>query len=552
MPARQRIAPWKKRTLIVAFAALTIGSAVTATSSAGDPDRPLVPTTSGPVVGERAGAVERYQGIPYAAPPTGDLRWASPREPRPWTSPREAAQPGPACPQLGNEGPLAGTSEDCLSLNVTTPRARPGAGKPVMVWLHGGSNTGGTSSQTDPARMADRGDVVVVTVNYRLGMLGFFSHPGLEGSGTFALQDQQAALRWVQRNAVFFGGDPGKVTLFGESAGGIDTCAQLTSPAARGLFGKVILQSGSCSTEIAAYHDGSQVVLDRGDFWSPVEQMRKVGGEVAAERGCATEDPVDCLRGQPADELVGAYDQVFGIASGTPTLPMPPDEALAEGRFHRVPVLSGTTRDESRLVTDVIGATSGPITQERLDEVIDRTFGEHAGRVRETYPVAEHGNDPRLAFAAMDTDRTFACTQLASGRALARHVPTYGYEFADRGAPTYSPFLTDLPAGAAHASELAYLFDLELGPWGPGFQQVELTGQQRALGDTMIDAWTTFAGTGRLDWAPLRPDSATAPVRSFAPEAEANAPMDAWAAHHCDLWSGLPGGAGQPGAHSVR
>ena len=187
--------------------------------------------------------VREYLGVPFAAPPVGSLRWAPPQPPAPWSGTHDATHPAKMCAQ----GTVA--NEDCLYLNITVPRG-PGkrSPKPVMVWVHGGGLSVGAGSTYDPRRMATEGDVIVVTIDFRLNVFGFFAYEGLAGSGTFGFQDQQAALRWVERNIAAFGGDPHNVTLFGESGGGVGTCAQLTSPAAVGLFDKVIMQSGGCST----------------------------------------------------------------------------------------------------------------------------------------------------------------------------------------------------------------------------------------------------------------------------------------------------------------
>lgn len=544
--------------------------------------RPVTLTTAGPVRGVRAGPVDRYRGIPYAAPPVGDARWRAPRPPDGWLLPRDASTSGSPCPQLAEGKPLPTSDEDCLYLEVTTPRptratdaagttgtrSSATAGKPVMVWLHGGGNTLGSGSEFDPTRMATSGDVVVVTLNYRLGALGFFGYDGLPGSGSFGLLDQQAALRWVRRNAVFFGGDPSNVTLFGESAGGIDSCAHLTSPTARGLFDKVILQSGSCATRIPTSPVDGRVRIGHDDFWTPVREVRRRGREVADELGCSADgssaapderrrDTLACLRALPVEKLL-PYEFAFGLATATATLPENPHTAVASGEFHRVPVLSGYTRDESRYTTMLVEYATGPITRNRYDALLEQAFGAEADRVRAAYPVEEH-DSASLAFAAMDTDRVFACPQLTTNRELARRVPTYGYEFADRTAPTYGPFLTDLPPGAAHASELAYLFDLAIGPWGPGFEEVELTARQRALGDEMIRSWTDFAHTGRpaepAAWPRFEDD--TAPyVRSFEPirasgqirpDTNSEPRVDAWAEHQCDLWADLRNDTGSSG-----
>ncbi|NVI88625.1 carboxylesterase family protein [Actinomadura sp. BRA 177] len=206
----------------------------------------VVRTDLGPVRGQAHPGYRIFQGIPYAAPPTGNLRWRPPQPARPWHGMYDATSPRSQCAQLAP--PYGGETtygEDCLYLNVTTPaRARR---LPVMVWVHGGSNTTGSGSAYNAAKLAVDGDVVVVTINYRLGPLGWLAHPGLETgadrryqAGNYGLLDQQAALRWVQRNARTFGGDPRNVTLFGESAGAADSCANLVSPSAAGLFHKVI------------------------------------------------------------------------------------------------------------------------------------------------------------------------------------------------------------------------------------------------------------------------------------------------------------------------
>src|SRR5690242_5403653 len=199
-------------------------------SEAAQPD--VVRTDAGAVAGKLVGDSVVYDGIPYAAPPVGGLRWKAPQAVRGWDGvrPSEIAN---LCPQQPNsEAPAGSTTEDCLYLNVTTPARASAKPRAVVVWIAGGGFFSGAGSSYEASKFAARGDVVVVTVNYRLGIFGFFGYPGLPGSGTYGLQDQQAALRWVQRNARAFGGDPHNVTVAGESAGGMSTCAQLTSPTA--------------------------------------------------------------------------------------------------------------------------------------------------------------------------------------------------------------------------------------------------------------------------------------------------------------------------------
>jgi carboxylesterase type B len=204
----------------------------------------IVRTGTGSVSGTIIDAQRSFQGIPFAAPPIGENRWRDPQPARPWQGVLKADKPGPRCEQ----------SEDCLYLNVTTPLQA--ANRPVLVWIHGGSFTSGAGSDYGVDQLVRNGSVVV-TINYRLGAFGYFGFPGLDGSGAFGLSDQQAALGWVQRNIRQFGGNPNNVTLFGASAGGLSTCAQLTSPRTRGLFHRAIIQSGPCQFGVPA---GDRVV----------------------------------------------------------------------------------------------------------------------------------------------------------------------------------------------------------------------------------------------------------------------------------------------------
>jgi para-nitrobenzyl esterase len=519
----------KAASMALAVLVLLASSAAGASPGSG----PIVMTHSGPVRGERAPTVDSFEGIPYAHPPTEEGRWRPPQPVNSWRAPRDATKPGPACAQNDPGKPagtlLPGSSEDCLYLNVTSPRHQR---RPVIVWIHGGGNTSGSGSEYDATRMATRGDVVVVTINYRLGVFGFFGYPGLTGSGTFGLQDQQAALRWVHANVAAFGGDPADVTIAGQSAGGVDICAQLTAPGSAGLFTRAILQSGSCRTKVPTYADlTGHVQVSTGGFFAPVKARETAGQSVARQLGCAGTEALRCLRHthpDPADLL--KYEAAgFGPAFGTGTLPENPVTALAAGRVHPVPVLSGNTRDEARLTTMLVELLAGPFTAQSYDSVLRTTFGAGvAGAIERTYPA---GADAGLAFATMDTDRVFACPQLETGHQLARVSRTYGYEFADPDAPTYSMYFSPRPPGASHAAELAYLFDLRGGAPYRGTTHAELTAPQQALANSMIDIWTDFARTGRVPW-PTQPA-----VQSLAPRRIG--PVDGWAEHHCALWATL-------------
>ncbi|ADB33390.1 Carboxylesterase [Kribbella flavida DSM 17836] len=535
-----------------------LGSAATAgvTSQGSDPGAaqtaaaatpPVTLTTGGLVRGTTGRGVDRYSGIPYAAPPLGALRWRAPAPAKSWFGVRDTTRPAAPCLQVANGKQLAGSAEDCLYLNVIRPhrpaKLGPKTLRPVMVWLHGGGNATGDGAEYDPARMADHGDVVVVTLNYRLGLFGFFGHPGLAHSGTFGLLDQQAALRWVQRNALFFGGDPGNVTLFGESAGGVDVCANLVSPAARGLFHRAILQSGSCHLGVptTAAGGGPVYTMRDGAPFAPVAEVRTEGATLAARiaaGSCAkAARRLDCLRKLPAADLL-SVSSGFGLASGTAALPLDGREALRTGRFNRVPVLSGNTSDEARFTTMFVEYLTGrEIDAAGYRALLRQTFGADAAAVEKVYPAAP---DPALAFAAMDTDRIFACPQQETTRALSRFTRTYAYEFADRTAPTYNLWLTDLPPGASHAAELAYLFDLRSGAPYSGLTPVTLTPAQRRLGDRMIDYWTGFARSGRPDGVDWPPYTVRTPyVRALSTDGDGR--IDAAAAHRCAFWTALGG-----------
>jgi para-nitrobenzyl esterase len=317
----------------------------------GAPADGTVWTDAGPVRGTVTGRYRLFQGIPYAAPPKGALRWAPPQPVRPWSKLRDATTPGSMCPQQPSSyADVASLEEDCLFLNVTTPHsATPARPRPVLVWIHGDGAIG-AGSFFDGRPLALAGDVVVVTINYRLGIFGTFGYPGLADSGTFGLQDQQAALRWVQRNAAAFGGDPGNVTLFGESYGGLSTSAHLVAPSSGGLFQRAIIQSGFALMDLPAGAMFPGVPAIDWFGWTSAAEVAALGAAVAPQLGCA--DPATalaCLRRVPVKDLLAHAQGFQAYAFGNRILPEVPARALQAGRFHRVPVVSGATRDEHRL-----------------------------------------------------------------------------------------------------------------------------------------------------------------------------------------------------------
>ena len=488
---------------------------------------------AGTVVGVATPTGRQFLGIPYAVAPVGALRWAAPQA-RPTASARIVAQAfGPRCVQPVDQwvfNAVPGTamqgSEDCLTLNVYTPLSAPRTAtpkNPVMVWIHGGGFVTGAGSDYDGHVLAERQDVVVVTLNYRLGALGFLSHPALGAeSGDFGLLDQQMALRWVRRNIAAFGGDPANVTIFGESAGGVSVCAQLRSPTAKGLFARAIIQSGPCVAAPRSFAD-------------------QRGVRFAAAAGCpATElEALRCLRAIPPFTVAANSPGATGIGD-TPWAPVegnavvPQSVSYGAGNFHRVPVLNGWNRDEGRRFA--LAGLAGLRNDQDYRKNLDVQFGAKAAGVLTEYPMSRYGS-PTLAYAAHMTDWLFACPALAANDAMARHTPVYAYEFGDQRAPFAGTLPSELPTlGAYHTAEIQYVFQTPSPMGGPA----TFTAEQARLADQMQQAWASFARggvpviAGEATWQPVRPGQpwvkrldtqGTSTVEDFA------------AAHRCGFWS---------------
>ena len=298
------------RTLRLAATACVIGLSAEA-SLAQDRDGLLVRTESGPVRGAHIGAVEAFLGIPYAAAPVGDKRWRPPQPAETWKDVREAKAFGAYCAAAKSTNGPRSEAEDCLFINVWRPSdVSADARLPVYVFIHGGGFINGSSNQADMTEIVEKTGVVGVSFNYRLGPLGFFSHPDVaKESGDFGLMDQQAALRWVHDNITAFGGDPTRVTIGGESAGGYSVCAHLAAPGSAGLFAQAMMQSGSCIS-------------------IPVAQAQKNAAEIADAVGCKGPDAADCLRAVPVGKLIDVpYPGVAALpTNGTSVLPIAPRE----------------------------------------------------------------------------------------------------------------------------------------------------------------------------------------------------------------------------------
>ena len=426
---------------------------------------PEAQVDGGTVQGSVAGDVAVFRGIPYAAPPVGALRWRPPAAVAAWRGVRSARAFGPACPQppipapVGVEGP---TSEDCLTLNIWAPA---GAARqlPVMVWIHGGSFIAGSGSQPlyEGSALARR-DVVVVTLNYRLGALGFLAHPALSREqaggalGNYGLLDQIAALHWVQRNIAAFGGDAGNVTIFGESAGGVAIQALMTSPLASGLFSKAISQSGGGTAVFLEARDGQGSAEKLGEAWAASAGFSNAGADV--------------LRNLTLEQVMSQRFVSFPNIDGRAVLRSPGD-SFRRGEQAKVPFIVGANSFEASL--KVIS-----------DEFARLTLGARYDELLKAF--AERSPSVEAAAATLRGELFF----VQPARFLAQSQ-------AKRGAPAYLYYFDQVAAsdrgkypGAPHGGELPYIFDT------PGGLFVQWDAQDRALAEVVADYWTRFAKTG--------------------------------------------------------
>ncbi|MFD3592470.1 carboxylesterase/lipase family protein [Nocardia sp. NPDC058640] len=456
---------------------------------------PEIVSADGVVRGRVGRRIARWRALPYAAPPTGPLRLRAPQPVRPWSGVRAATEFGFAAvqnPQGARVGPRTWqpTGENCLTLNVTAPATTSTTPRPVMVFFHGGGYLLGTSSMYSGARLAARGDVIVVSVNYRLGALGYvdfseFSTPERPFESNLGLRDQVAALEWVQRNIAAFGGDPESVTIFGESAGAHAVVSLLATPSAVGLFHRAIAQSAPA------------------DWTSTPEQARRFARRCLERLGATAADAATVLSTVPAKELGRAGDRALArslreepgnfpfapVADGE-FLPEAPLDAIAAGRAHPVPLIIGTNRDEATLFQRFAKAI--PHTPEQLTTIFERyepgaeqlVTGSYRG-----YPA------PRTA-VRIGGDHLFLRPTLAVLEGHSAYAPTFAYRY------DYAPRALHLAGfGATHALDLVPVFGWVDGPVG---RAMTAAGGRRAflaVQDYIQDNWLNFARTGQ----PLAP-----------------------------------------------
>jgi carboxylesterase type B len=521
---------------VLAWLVLGMTPVAMASSSGGGDERDggtIARVDTGLVRGARSGGVDSFLGVPYAQPPTGDLRWRAPRPAMPWSGVRDALAFGNRCPAAASTNGPRSEAEDCLFLNVQRPaNARPGDRLPVYFWIHGGGLVNGSSNQHDGSLIVRDTGIVVVTINYRLGLLGFMAHPALTSeagqSGNYGLLDQQAALRWVQRNIAAFGGDPRQVTVGGESAGGFSVCAHLSAPGSRGLFVRAIVESGSCLSQTLG-------------------QAEATGTSIALSLGCTdAATAARCLRGQSAARLVDATAGARIIfVRGVPVLPPDPDVAVRTGDFAHVPVLVGANRDEGRTFSQgFIGQT-----RDQYIAFVRSAFGTRAAAVLAQYPwpATADAFTPAYLVGAIFTDSGFigsigGCANRGFTQALAQHTRTFAFEFDHRTGPGLNPKPAGYVWGAGHAAELAYMwpsFDNGV-PIAPTFDRAE-----RRLATDMVHFWGSFVRTGRPsadDSARWRSFDTTGRVMSLRAGGESTLISDAEvvAEHDCAFWTPAP------------
>jgi para-nitrobenzyl esterase len=494
----------------------------------------VVYTDEGAVRGVRTNGVDGFLGIPYAAAPVGALRWRPPQPAAYWTGVRAATHYGNRCPAAASTNGPRSETEDCLFVNVQRPAGlSQNAQRPVYVFIHGGGLLNGSSNQMDMGPLVAQTGIVAVTLNYRLGVLGFLALPGLTHesgqSGNYGLMDQQAALRWVQRNIAAFGGDPRQVTVGGESAGAWSVCMHLSAPGSRGLFTRVMMQSGSCpsQTQAPAY---------------------TVGASIARTVGCSTPSTqVACLRRTPVGRLIDvAYPGSVPIpVRGTPFLPLVPRAAVASGRFARVPIVIGANRDEGR----TFAAGHIGMTRSQYVAWVLQNYPGHANAVLAHYPwpgTSDKFTAAYLIGAIMtDSGQVFGiggCANRLLTRDFAHYTQTYAYEFDSRTGPGLRP-IPGYVWGAGHAAELAYL--------APSFNNgtpiaATFNAAERELATHLKRYWGAFVlrGTpqvpGQAAWARY---NATGQVLSLQQDGHSVLISDTTLSseHQCSFWDPLLG-----------
>ncbi|XP_070593978.1 acetylcholinesterase-like isoform X1 [Erythrolamprus reginae] len=477
-----------------------------ASGSASNEDT-VVTTSSGPIKGKQFlsdnGSVTAYLGVPYAEPPLGKLRFQKPLPHQPWNQTLEATSFGNSCPQFIFQGvpeawsPKTPPSEDCLSLNIWVPHPQPSLPVPLLVWIHGGGFVLGASSldMYNGAHLAAAEDVIVVTINYRLGALGFLYLPPA-APGNLGLWDQQLALEWIKENAGVFGGDPSQVTIFGHSAGGYSVNFHLLAPKSQDLFAQAVIQSGTANIYWA---------------WRTPEEAKRLALEFVHLLGCSQDNNISivhCLQTKNASELSQHETALFlkgGVLANFPFMPAvdgdfllgDPEKLMEEGQIPVKPVLMGITSDEAATFVPYIfpNITDNLINQEQLLKgirlLVPNATEDFIRTIALRYSEGQHGPAQyRSALSHFYTDRTFTCpVRKAAGNIGKTGTPVYPYLF------THRPSWSVLPEwiGASHGDEVPFVFGTleSMMPVNQTYTEAEAR-----LSRKMMHYWAEFARTG--------------------------------------------------------
>jgi len=476
-----------------------------------------------------------WLGIPYAEPPVGELRWRAPKPAKSWSGVRNADSWGPACMQVGSsfiteskEG-SKGYSEDCLYLNVWRPKTGGNQRLPVMVWIHGGGYTMG-SGQYPGGRLAEFGNVIVVSINYRLNVFGFMASPGLReedpnnSTGNYGSLDQVLALKWVHNNIANFGGDQNNVTIFGESAGGWSVCTMVATPLNKGFFHGAILESGGCETSES---------LERG-----YEKAKAI-----AERAGCRFDDIACLRSVPAERLVsgGAGDIIkkgftFMNHNDGYVLTDTPLAMIRSGNFNKVPLMAGSTREEVNFLVFARPRLNNalPSQYERMMQRNLNLSKEEAERAVKAYPLSKYDNKPKKAFGYILTDMALACpTYLGLDAVSEQGLTTYYYRF------DYDDMKGGKFLHAFHSSEIPFVFhSFDQKPFTNFYDEKNL-GPARELSRVIQGYWTNFAktgdpnGSGLPEWKPYTRENPFVQILDLTVRTEKSDMSD-----RCAVWDG--------------
>ncbi len=497
--------------------------------SGGGETAPLVlDVADGTLEGVLIGETRTFLGVPYAAPPVGDLRWKPPQPHGPWAEPLQAIARGAVCPQLSPlNGSLVDSSEDCLTLNVWAPAHPTSTKLPIFVWIHGGGYVFGSGGDAayDGQRFSEATGGIVVTMNYRLGPLGFLGlasladeDAALPTTGNYGLEDQRAAITWIRDNAAAFGGDPEHLLIFGESAGGASVCQHIVSPRSVGLFQAAVIESGPCdlvTTQVDAFAQGA-------DF--------------ASAAGCTIDD-LSCLRALPVETVMTAIPATdFTVTGGGRAwypmidgfeLPVAPTEALASGDFTKVPTILGTNSDEGSLFFSLGGTM---IETEAELEALAEGFSPGNGAVIVAEYAAPEYPTPQDAAIAAVGDAGFVCPTRRAARAFdAAGVPTYLYHF------TYGPTSLFGDLGAFHSAEIKFVLG------NPGqLLPTPLTEDELKLSNAIIGYWSRLGTSGDPNGADALawPAYASATDQSLRLDLELSV-ESGLRKDRCDFWDAL-------------